>query len=99
MASSANSAARDKLAQPRFGDEIEQVRAFSPFTQRALHAVDEASIYPASERRSENVELDAPAHGWEDEGALRERAATAPADLVPPVGRAGSATGRGARRV
>jgi transcription-repair coupling factor (superfamily II helicase) len=29
-----------------FGDEIESVRRFSPFTQRALHPVDEATLYP-----------------------------------------------------
>ena len=34
-----------------FGDEIESVRAFSPFTQRALHPVAEATLYPAAERR------------------------------------------------
>ena len=35
-----------------FGDEIESVRAFSPFTQRALHPVAEATLYPAAERRT-----------------------------------------------
>ena len=39
-----------------FGDEIEQIRVFSPFTQRALRQVSEATIYPAAERRSELVE-------------------------------------------
>ena len=34
-----------------FGDEIESIRAFSPFTQRALHPVSEATLYPAAERR------------------------------------------------
>ncbi len=34
-----------------FGDEIESIRAFSPFTQRALHPVVEATLYPAAERR------------------------------------------------
>jgi transcription-repair coupling factor (superfamily II helicase) len=41
-----------------FGDEIEQIRAFSPFTQRALRTVDGATIYPAGERRRELVEID-----------------------------------------
>ncbi|HEX4325004.1 MAG TPA: hypothetical protein VHZ77_10285, partial [Gaiellaceae bacterium] len=40
-----------------FGDEIESVRAFSPFTQRALHPVSEATLYPAAERRLDTVEL------------------------------------------
>ena len=33
---------REPLRVELFGDEIEQVRAFSPFTQRALHPVDDA---------------------------------------------------------
>src|SRR5579864_1029961 len=44
-----------------FGDEIESIRAFSPFTQRALHPVEAAVLYPAAERRidveEENEEL------------------------------------------
>jgi transcription-repair coupling factor (superfamily II helicase) len=43
-----------------FGDEIEQIRVFSPFTQRALRQVETATIYPASERRRELVEIDLP---------------------------------------
>ncbi len=43
---------REPLRVELFGDEIEQVRAFSPFTQRALHPLDEAVIHPASERAS-----------------------------------------------
>src|SRR6266511_1781786 len=42
---------REPLRVEFFGDEIEQVRAFSPFTQRALHDVDDAFVYPAAERR------------------------------------------------
>ena len=41
---------REPLRIEFFGDEIEQVRAFSPFTQRALHPVDGAVVYPAAER-------------------------------------------------
>ena len=37
---------REPLRIELFGDEIEQIRAFSPFTQRALRQVDEATIYP-----------------------------------------------------
>src|SRR5437763_1018849 len=39
-----------------FGDEIEGIRAFSSFTQRALHPVEEAVVYPATERRFDLVE-------------------------------------------
>src|SRR5690242_16360625 len=47
---------REPLRIEFFGDEIEQVRAFSPFTQRALHPVDEAIVYAAAERRLDLVE-------------------------------------------
>ncbi|HET6623818.1 MAG TPA: transcription-repair coupling factor, partial [Gaiellaceae bacterium] len=46
------STGREPLRVEFFGEEIEQVRAFSPFTQRALHAVADATVYPAAERRS-----------------------------------------------
>jgi transcription-repair coupling factor (superfamily II helicase) len=65
-----------------FGDEIEQIRAFSPFTQRALRTVDEATIYPAGERRRELVEIDL----GPDDGD--EVPPEAPADLVPAFDRA-----------
>src|SRR5437667_177751 len=42
---------REPLRVEFWGDEIEAIRAFSPFTQRALHPVDDAVIYPAAERR------------------------------------------------
>src|SRR5438045_5311522 len=47
---------REPLRVELWGDEIEQIRAFSPFTQRALHPVDAAVIYPAAERRLDLVE-------------------------------------------
>ena len=47
---------REPLRVELFGDEIEQVRAFSPFTQRALHPVDGAVVYPAAERRADLTE-------------------------------------------
>src|SRR5438045_6036890 len=47
---------RDPLRVALFADEIEAVRAFSPFTQRALHDVDQAVIYPAMERRLDLIE-------------------------------------------
>jgi transcription-repair coupling factor (superfamily II helicase) len=62
-----------------FGDEVESIRAFSPFTQRALRPVDECTIFPAAERRLDLVEE---WHG--DEGESRP----VPADLVAPLERA-----------
>ncbi len=68
-----------------FGDEIESVRAFSPFTQRALHPVAEATLYPAAERRTDTVEL-SNSLLLAEEG--EEPVAPAiPDDLVPPLGR------------
>ena len=55
-----------------FGDEIESIRAFSAFTQRALHPVAEAVVYPAAERRVDLVDP-------ELEGV--------PEDLVAPLDR------------
>ena len=51
------STGREPLRVEFFGDELEQIRAFSPFTQRALHAIDEASIFPARERAHLDPEL------------------------------------------
>jgi transcription-repair coupling factor (superfamily II helicase) len=67
---------REPLRIEFWGDEIEQIRAFSPFTQRALHTVDEAVIYAAVERRLDFVEP-----VLRDEGERR----AVPGDLVPPV--------------
>ena len=47
---------REPLRVELFGDEVEAIRAFSPFTQRTLHPVDGALVYPAAERRAELVE-------------------------------------------
>ncbi|MGH2972926.1 MAG: DEAD/DEAH box helicase, partial [Gaiellaceae bacterium] len=55
-----------------FGDEVESIRAFSAFTQRALHPVSDAVVYPAAERRIDLVDS-------ELEGA--------PGDLVPVLDR------------
>ncbi|HEY5294667.1 MAG TPA: transcription-repair coupling factor [Gaiellaceae bacterium] len=65
-----------------FGDEIEQIRVFSPFTQRALRQVENATIYPAAERRAELVEPML----VDDEEA--RPAVRAPDDLVPVFARA-----------
>jgi transcription-repair coupling factor (superfamily II helicase) len=65
-----------------FGDEIESVRAFSPFTQRALHPVAEATLYPAAERRMDTVQL-SNSLLLAEEG--EEVVAVVPDDLVPPL--------------
>jgi transcription-repair coupling factor (superfamily II helicase) len=63
---------REPLRIELFSDEIEAVRAFSPFTQRGLHPVDRAVIYPAAERRPDLLEPTLP----DDEPSR-------PRDLVP----------------
>jgi transcription-repair coupling factor (superfamily II helicase) len=73
---------REPLRIELFGDEVEQIRAFSPFTQRALRQVDEAVVYPAAERRRELVEIDLGPD--EDEPAA---AVAIPGDLVQPFDR------------
>jgi transcription-repair coupling factor (superfamily II helicase) len=65
---------REPLRVELFGDEIEGVRAFSPFTQRALHPVAGAVIYPAAERIADLDEPTLP----DDEQAF-----DVPDDLVP----------------
>jgi transcription-repair coupling factor (superfamily II helicase) len=67
---------REPLRVEFFGDEIESIRAFSPFTQRALHPVESCVIYPAAERRLDLLEE---WHG--DEGEARP----VPDDLVQPL--------------
>jgi len=68
------STGREPLRIELFGDEIEQMRAFSPFTQRALRSVDDAVIYPAAER-------------LRDLGEGKRDAGEQPADVVPPLER------------
>jgi transcription-repair coupling factor (superfamily II helicase) len=67
---------REPLRVEFWGDEIEQMRAFSPFTQRALHPVESAVIYPATERRLDLVEPQL----TDDDSPI-----AIPKDLVPPV--------------
>src|SRR5947207_5439326 len=67
---------REPLRSEFWGDEIEGIRAFSPFTQRALHPLEAATIYPAAERR---LDLTEPHLLDEDEPI------PVPKDLVPPV--------------
>jgi transcription-repair coupling factor (superfamily II helicase) len=64
---------REPLRVEFFGDEVESIRAFSPFTQRALHPVEACTIFPAAERRLDLVEE---WHG--EEGEIRP----VPNDLV-----------------
>jgi hypothetical protein len=66
---------REPLRIEFFGDEVEQVRAFSPFTQRALHPVEDAVVHAAAERRIDLVEPTL----LDDEQLVP----TAPDDLVP----------------
>ena len=70
---------REPLRVEFFGDEIEQVRAYSAFTQRALHPVDEAIVHAAAERRLDLVE---PTLRDED-----DTPPTLPRDLVSAVPR------------
>ena len=81
------STGREPLRVEFFGDEIEQVRAFSPFTQRALHPVDDAVIYPAAERRRDLVEPElTPEPGFEEaEGAATRDDLVAPVDRPPDL--------------
>ncbi len=69
---------REPLRIELFGDEVEQIRAFSPFTQRALRQLDQAVIYPAAERRRDTVEIDLGPEE-DEEAPVRE-----PDDLVLP---------------
>jgi transcription-repair coupling factor (superfamily II helicase) len=71
---------REPLRIELFGDEIEQIRAFSPFTQRALRQVDQATVYPAAERQGDLLE---PTLLDDD---LHEKPAI-PKDLVLPLER------------
>jgi transcription-repair coupling factor (superfamily II helicase) len=68
------STGREPVRLELFGDEIESIRAFSAFTQRTLHPLEEAVIYPAVERRLDLVEP------W-----LEDEPRPAPDDLVRPL--------------
>ncbi len=61
-----------------FGDEIEGIRAFSPFTQRTLRDVDEITVYAASERRRDLTDVSLP----DDDAGVE-----IPDDLVLPLDR------------
>jgi transcription-repair coupling factor (superfamily II helicase) len=69
------STGREPLRIEFFGEEIEQVRAFSPFTQRALHPVEAVTIHPAAERRRNLVDPGRdPAKPFDDLRPVLERA-------------------------
>jgi transcription-repair coupling factor (superfamily II helicase) len=70
---------REPLRIELFGDEIESIRAFSPFTQRTLHSVEAATIYASAERRLDLVEVRLADDGVEDAPIA------VPGDLVPPI--------------
>src|SRR3954464_8507061 len=67
---------REPLRIEFWGDEIEQIRAFSPFTQRALHPVETATVYPSAERRLDLVETTL---------ADDDEPIPVPRDLVAPI--------------
>jgi transcription-repair coupling factor (superfamily II helicase) len=50
------STGREPVRVELFGDDVESLRAFSPFTQRTLHGLDNAVVHPAAERRADAVE-------------------------------------------
>jgi transcription-repair coupling factor (superfamily II helicase) len=70
------STGREPVRVELFGDEIESLRAFSPFTQRTLHGLSEATVFPAAERRADLVEPTLPGDG---------EAPAVPEDLVAPL--------------
>jgi transcription-repair coupling factor (superfamily II helicase) len=67
---------RDPLRLEFFGDEVEAIRAFSPFTQRTLHPIESATVYPSAERRLDQTDA-----RLADDGETP----AIPQDLVPPV--------------
>ena len=88
---------REPLRIELFGDEIEAIRAFSPFTQRALHPVDERRRLPggraarstsASRRSATTTSADA-------SRTTSSRRSTARPDLVWRAGRGARGLGGG----
>ena len=83
------STGREPLRVELFGDEIEQVRAFSPFTQRALHTIERRADLP---RRRAAQREHRPGAGAQLGGRRREarivdpatssRRSTAPPDFI-----------------
>jgi transcription-repair coupling factor (superfamily II helicase) len=71
---------REPLRVEFWGDEVEGIRAFSPFTQRALHPVAEAVVYPAAERRLDLGDPESDPRLRDEDEAIRT-----PTDLVPAL--------------
>ena len=86
---------REPLRIELFGDEIEQIRAFSPFTQRALRQVDEATDLPGR-RAPARARRDRPRPGGRGEDAPPRRPRRSRA-AVRPRARPRLAARRGAR--
>ena len=86
------STGREPLRIEFFGDEVEQVRAFSPFTQRTLHAVDETTVYPGA-RAGQATRARSPRGGRRPRPAPRP-----PPDLVWQLDDVAVSGGGGARR-
>ncbi len=70
------STGREPVRIELFGDEIESLRAFSPFTQRTLHELESAVVYAAAERSLDGAEPMLLGDG---------DVPPVPADLVPPL--------------
>jgi transcription-repair coupling factor (superfamily II helicase) len=70
------STGREPVRVEFFADEVEAIRAFSPFTQRTLHPLEEAIVYPAGERTLARIE---PTLADEDDVVAE------PDDLVAPL--------------
>jgi transcription-repair coupling factor (superfamily II helicase) len=71
---------REPLRVEFWGDEVEGIRAFSPFTQRALHPVAEAVVYPAAERRLDLADPERDPRLRDEDETIRT-----PPDLVPAL--------------
>jgi transcription-repair coupling factor (superfamily II helicase) len=71
---------REPVRIELFGDEVEAIRAFSPFTQRTLHPLDRAVVYPAAERRLDTDDEIAALLAGDEGGAPGP-----PVDLVPAL--------------
>jgi transcription-repair coupling factor (superfamily II helicase) len=78
------STGREPLRVEFFGDEIEQVRAFSPFTQRTLHEVPEAIVHPARERSADALDRESELSSDDEHAPARELVSPfeGPPDLV-----------------
>ena len=63
---------REPIRVELFGDVVEGIRAFSPFTQRALRELESTVVFPASERRTDLTDDAAPDAG--ETGALARQA-------------------------